>query len=108
MEYGGVHVVGIDWFLDGFKAKIVRGAVGHATLDTAASQQHAEAAVIMVSTILDVHQAADFDGRGSPKFSANHDDGFLKESSGLQIVQQRGDRAVRLKRQLAVNQDVVV
>ena len=62
----------------------------------------------MVSTILDAYQAADFDGRGSAKFSADHDDGFLEESGGFQIIQQRGNRPVRLESQLAVNQDVVV
>ena len=49
VEDGGVDIVDVDGLVDDLPAEVVGGAVGHAALDAAAGEPHAEAVGVVVA-----------------------------------------------------------
>ena len=60
IEDGGMDVMDVDRLVDDLPAEVVGGAVGHAALDAAAGEPHAEAVRIVVAASV---------GSGAAKFN---------------------------------------
>ena len=75
---------------DRFEAEVIRVAIGHASFDAAAGQQHREAVIVVVSTRLDFDEAPDLNGRRSAEFTTDHQQRFVEKSRCFQIFDQLG------------------
>src|SRR5258708_31663663 len=63
---------------------------------------------VVVAAVLDLDQAADFDHRRAAELSPDNYQRVFQQAAGLQIVEQRGDGAIRFVGQPAVDENVIV
>ncbi len=74
--------------LGGLETKFVRFAPGHAAPNTTAGHPHREAVMIVIATV------AVFGRRRATKLTTPDDERIVEQSALLEVVHQRGDRAI--------------
>ena len=62
----------------------------------------------MIAALADLFKAAILDHRRPAELGADHQQRVLEQTACLEILNQRRNRGIRLARQLAVHQDVVM
>ena len=101
MEQCGVDIGDVVSVLDRVEPQFVGRSVDHSTLDPASGHPDREPVVVVISAVLALGT-----GRASELAGPDHD-GFVEQSSLLQVTQQTGDRLVGLAAHAGVVADEV-
>ena len=90
-----MQVVNVDGFLDGVNAEFIGGAIDATTANATAGQEHAETGMMMVATGLGhVLFLVELGVWRATEFAAPYHQSVFKQSSFLQIAEERGSGAV--------------
>src|SRR4051812_33005154 len=89
-------------------SKVIRGAVRYASLDSSTGKQNRKSLVVMVTAILDIASTGHLCPRRAPNLPADDYQSLLQEAGALEILQQSGNRLIRLIGETAVHHDVVM
>ena len=96
MQNRGMQVIDVNRLLDRLKSEIVSCAIGNTPLHAAPGEQSGVTGDIMIATITHALQSAVLDHRRPAKFTADNEQRVLEKAARFEIVQQGGDRTVRL------------
>src|SRR6185503_4432319 len=87
-----VQVVNMHGLFDGLITKLVGGAVNVSRLHTSACKPHGEAIGIMVTSgALGIARFGQLDHRCSAELAAPEDEGFVKQTPLMQVLEKRAD-----------------
>src|SRR5262245_1015305 len=104
----GVQIVHMDAIVDLLVAELLSGPVCQAAFDAATGQEHAETLAVVTAAVLYVDAAVRFHPRRPAELAAHDNQRLLEKSTSFQVLDQRRDWLVRLERQLAMDQDIVM
>src|SRR6266566_150943 len=103
-----MQVMYVNRPFDRFYAEIVGRSVGHAAFYAASRQKRSKSMNIVIAPASDVLEAAVLDHRSTAEFGSDYDQRLLEQPPGFQVLNECGNRGIRLFRQLGMDANVIM
>src|SRR6478672_554535 len=108
VQHGGVQVVNVYGLLNRLVTKVIGCPVGHPSTNSSSRQKNREAKRAMIPAVLELRIRLNLNGWSPPKFTADNHERLFKESTSLQVLNQKCNRRVCLSCQSLMVHDVSV
>jgi len=103
MQHRRMQIMNTGRLVDSLKSDVISCSVDCASLDSTASQPHAEAPVVVIATGLRFTVSGEFDRRSPAKLASPQDQSILKQTSLFQIRHESSNWLINLSGQVSMS-----